>query len=375
MEQKEERNPFNDLDLSIFEETSKYMEGLSIEEEENKSLTEKENNNNEEIIDRQNQEQEEEAEENKEEPSSQDIKESPFVPFAKLLVEEGVLPDFKEEEWDGSAEGLIEAVDTKAKKLFEEYKTQTLHPKLKWLQDNYEEGIPLRDLLEIDERRTDFAKITEESLESDVVLQKEIARQYYQETTSFSKERINKAVEMLENTDELKEESKTFFKELKELNNKKEQELIINARKERDNLAKQQQQILDNFKSTLTKTEQIIPGIRLNNIIRDKIYNTLTTVVEIDESSGTPLNKITKAKIEDPIGFEIKLAYLFEITDGFKNWSSILAGGKKEAYKSFEEAANNLDRKRESNDKIFTNNSTKEILNELDFVYKQNNAY
>lgn len=290
-------------------------------------------------------ETQEELEEDKEgKPSSQDIKDSSlFTPYAKLLVEEGIAPNLDLEKFDGTPEGLLKAIQNEIQLGIDTYKTQNLDPRVKWLQDNLEQGIPLEELLAIDKQAVQLDKISEEVLSSDEQLQKNIIQEYYKETTQFSEDYIKKAIDRLEATGELKDEATSMLTGLKQINQQKQVQLAEQSKLQAAQAKKQQEEVLNNFKTTLEKTDEIVSGIKLNTLMRDKIYKTMTTPVDIDQATGTPLNKIAKARMEDPINFEIKLAYLFEATNGFKDWSVFKNTGKKAAFEELENAAKKLD--------------------------------
>ena len=114
-------DPFN-IDLSLLASFSEGFEGTEVavqestEEEKEKEITTAEETK--EITDGS-------QEETKEVPSSQDIKESsPFIPYAKLLVEEGITPNFNIEEFDGTPEGLLKAVQGEIQYGINKYKEE-----------------------------------------------------------------------------------------------------------------------------------------------------------------------------------------------------------------------------------------------------------
>lgn len=288
---------------------------------------------------------EEVKDEIKEQPSSKNITSSLFTPIAKLLQEEGIAPNIKLEEFDGTPEGILKAIQNEISIGIEAYKETNLDPRVKWLQDNLEQGVPLEDLLAIDKQSVQLEKITEEVLSNDAEVQKNIVKQYYKETTRFSDDFINKAISRLEATDDLLEESKTMLGGLKEINAQKQLQMAEQAKEQAKQARLQQEETLKTFKSTLDKTDEIVTGVKLNTLMREKIYKTMTTPVDIDQTTGMPLNKIAKARSEDPIGFEIKLAYLYEATNGFKDWSVFGSAGKKKAFEEFENAAKQFDAK------------------------------
>ena len=279
-------------------------------------------------------------------PSSTDTddskKDSFLTPYAKLLKDEGILQDFDIEKFDGTADGLVDAFRQQITKHVEEYK-QNLDPRIKWLQDNVEQGVPLESLLAIDKQRVELSKITPEVLAENKDLQKDIVRNYLKATTNgWSDVKIEREVSRLDDLGELETESKESFELLKQINQQQEQYLAEQAKAEREAAIKAQQETLDNFKKSLNETKEIIPGLQFTTAMKDKIFKTLTTPVATD-NMGNPLNSIAKARAENPLDFEMKLAYLFEVTKGFSDWTPLMTPGKKNAIKEFEEAARRLD--------------------------------
>lgn len=287
-----------------------------------------------------------EGEKTEDTPSSSDTKkpekDSFLTPYAKLLMEEGVLQDFDVEKFDGSADSLVDAFKQQVSRHVEEYK-ETLDPRVKWLQDHVEQGIPLETLLNIDKQRVELSSITPELLSENKDLQKNIVKNYLRATTNgWSEAKIEKEVARLDDLGELESESKESFEVLKTLNLQQDQKLAAQAKVERDAQIKKEQEILNNFKTNLENTKEIIPGLQVTPILRDRIFKAVTTPVGQDQY-GNPINAIAKARMENPLEFEMKLAYLFEVTKGFKDWTTLASTGKKSAVKEFEEAARRLD--------------------------------
>ena len=339
--EQEEMNydPFANIDLSMFETDAIVNEEEVVNEELEKETdtpvedTEAGDNT------------EEQEEDNGEKPSSQETKDSsPFTPFAKLLVEEGATPNLNLEEFDGTPQGLIKAIQQEIEYNTNMYK-ESLDPRVKWLQDNIDEGVAFEDLLAIDKQRMSLNFITEDTLSTDENVQKQIVKEYLKETTKFSDSLIDKQIERLEITGELTDEAKGYFEELKQINAAKELQAVEQAKVRQQEFRQQQEKILNDFKETLEKTEEIIPGIKLNRNIKDQIFKTLTTPVTQDPNTGAPLNAIAKARLEDPINFEKNLAYVWLATKGFKDFSTLNSAGKKTAMKEFESALNKGDNK------------------------------
>jgi hypothetical protein len=348
-------SPFGDFDLTSLSDLAEFVDEENTQQvnTQNEETNEESSNDDEQFPfqsdDEETDEQEtDEQESNKEkpgDPSSQDKDKSqkfPLTPYAKLLVEEGVLQDFDIENFDGTADGLINAFRGQVAKQVDEYKN-TLDPRIKWLQDNIEEGVPLEALLRLDKEKIQFSSLTDKDIEENADLQKNIAREYFRRTTNgWSEARIEKEIKRLDDMGDLKDESKEFFEELKTFSAQEEEYLKQQAKRETEEAVKKQKDILDNFKRKLEDTKEIIPGTEVSKQVKESIYKVLTTAVAYDEV-GTPLNAIAKARAENPLEFEMNLAYIFEITKGFKDWSQLVSTGKKKAIKEFEEAAARLD--------------------------------
>ena len=330
-------DPFADIDLSMFESVdvtnAQVSEDTELEDRIKSPVEDTNAGDN----------TEEQEEDTQESPSSQETKDSsPFTPFAKLLVEEGATPNLNLEQFDGTPQGLIKAIQDEIEYNVSMYK-ESLDPRVKWLQDNVDEGVALEDLLAIDKQRTTLNSINEETLATDENLQKQIVREYLKETTKFNDALINKQIERLEATGDLTDEAKGYFNELKQLNVVKEQQAVQQAKLQHQEFQKQQEKVLSDFKETLEKTEEIIPGIKLNRIIKDQIFKTLTTPVAQDPNTGAPINAIAKSRAEDPINFEKNLAYVWLATKGFKDFSILGSAGKKSAMADFENALKKSD--------------------------------
>lgn len=72
---------------------------------------------------------------------------------------------------------------------------------------------------------------------------------------------------------------------------------------------------INDIKSHLEKTEEIVPGIKLNKEQRDELYKQMTTDL------GNKENAFIKAQKQDPIGSRIKLEAIFFVTKGLTDFS------------------------------------------------------
>lgn len=298
--------------------------------------------------------------------------ESPLLPYAKLLVAEGVLRESDIEGFDGSADGLIDAEKKKFAAWQEEYKSG-FDPRVKWLQDNLEAGVPLEDLLAMDRDKVTYSNITPELVESDPELQKNLVRNYYKSTTKFNDARIEKEINRLDDLSELSTEANAALIELQALNVEREQAAFQQAQAEKAQKVEQQKQTLITFKKNLEDKKEIIAGLEFNKVMKDKVYNTLTSVVAYD-GNGQPLNKIAQARAANPLEFETTLAYIYELTNGFKDFSPIASKGKRQAIDEFEKAAGRIDAKKFNGESSSDPRGTKTtVMGHIDAFLKATN--
>jgi hypothetical protein len=296
---------------------------------------------------------------------------SPLTPYAELLVAEGVLPNLDVKNFDGTAEGLKEAMVTEIMGAVDSYK-ESLPDRIKHLINNYEEGIPLEKLLELDKIETDVARLTPEKLEEDVSLQKKLVSDYLKRTTKFSETKISKLVEGYEDSGELEDEAKTSLDELKSLVETEKAKEIKEVGKQKEQAEKQRKEDLVSLQEKVKTTKEIIPGLPLNEKIRGSVFSSMTTPVGYDQT-GRPVNRIVAARMENPVDFEIKLHYLFEVTKGFTDFSKLAEKGKKDATKAFESAVSELDNtnfEEGSKDSPVLGKKSVDFLKSLEKTYK-----
>lgn len=111
---------------------------------------------------------------------------------------------------------------------------------------------------------------------------------------------------------------------------------IAARQKQIDNAAKSQAEYRDKIKEKVfDEKAEIIPGIKNNKAIAARVFDAMTKPVDFTEDSR-PLNKLMKARMDDPIGFEHKLYYLFEYTNGFTDFSNFEKRSKTKAAQEFE---------------------------------------
>jgi hypothetical protein len=279
-----------------------------------------------------------ELEEHRQNPPSSDKNNdsSPLIPFARLLTERGVLAaDALGDEYDGSIDGLISAVENTINK----YNTQvldTLTPEAREFVQLLNEGVDLDRAREIVSVATDVSKINREDVLEDPIIAEKITRMYL-ERTGLPADEIEDQIELLKDTDRLNMKADTLLNKLKQDIEREKTSEIEKSKQLKAKYEQENKQILDTLKKQINETEEIIPGVKLAKSIKDKIYNNLTTPVEYD-ANGNPVNKIQSLRSKDPMKFEIVLNYLAELGVFEGKWDSVTNGGKTKTVQELEEA-------------------------------------
>lgn len=282
--------------------------------------------------------------------------------FVSVLKEQGVLEGLDIESYDGTIDGLKQGIFNEAKAMADEYK-ETLPPVIKYLIDNYEEDVPLDQLINIKSNEIRYSSIDKEKLKEDTGLQKELYKEFLKKTTNFSDTKITKEVTRLEETGELSNEVDEALPELVKLEKTREKQILAETKAAKEASQKQNEETLKNIKKTADsyKGKEIVPGLKLTDKDVLALNKSLTTPVGYD-NNGTPISEIQKLRSEDPIGFELKLNYIAKLTKGFTDYSVFIKSAKTAVAKEVEIAATSTSTYKGGKSNIVEEDKPKDIL-------------
>lgn len=294
------------------------------EEKENKEVTTTEEEENKEVV----------ADENTDSTDG-----GIYSGIANLVKEEAGLFSSLEIDKIKDATQLVEAIKSEIVEGVEDYKN-SLPEVVKNIIANYEDGVPLSDLIAIQSNEMELESITEEDLDN-VDLQKNIYTHYLKATTKFTDAKIEKEIAKLEDLDELGDEVKNALEELKELTKADKQRLIEESKKAKEAEEKARVQAIKDLKDNIDKTEEIIQGVKLNQKEQAELYKQMTTPVGYTRE-GYPISKAQEIRAKDPVAFEKTLNYLI-MKGVFSNDHSLFKAveqkGKTKAISEFEKVA------------------------------------
>jgi hypothetical protein len=269
---------------------------------------------------------------------------SPFVAFAKVLTDEGVLSSFDQKKIEEEGvQGLINSVVEEIQAEVEAYK-ESLPEQIKEILNNYEEGVPLDKMINVKSKQIELDGITDTKLEADENLQKEIVKQELL-TRGFDQKEVDDMITDYVDLGKLEAKSKTALGKLK-ISYKEAQENMKKEVKEyQETLQKQRVEQLKQIKDTIDKTEEIIPTMKMTKSDKEKLYKSLTTVVQTDQE-GKPMNAVMAVRAQNPLEFEKRLHYFTML--GFFNekadFGKLMVTAKTNATKELEQVLNTGER-------------------------------
>ena len=253
-----------------------------------------------------------------------------FSSFADVLAEQGLLPSANLQD------KKIESVDDLTALFKEEINNQVKTYIVDKLGEEgfeaLEKGVSLAEYQRYSEDVNTLDNISEDTLKENADLAKEIILQdYIAQGLSESK-----AKRLLEKTSDLGEDmvledAVESLKSLKAIQHKRLEQLALEREKEQLELQKRQEKIDNDLKNAVYNSEEYIKGLgKVDKAIQDRVYKSITQPVG-KAPNGVAENKLMKHRRENPVEFDVKLYYLYEVTNGFEDFSKIVSKSESKA--------------------------------------------
>ena len=220
--------------------------------------------------------------------------------LSELLKEEGIVEDTFEDK-----EALFNYFKSVADNNVQEW-VDSLPKEISDLITNYEEGVPFDELLQIKSDQIRLNSITDESLEDNIDLQKNLVRNFYREK-GFTESKIEKMVSKAEDLDELEEEAKEALAELKEVENKRLESVQLETKRKTLENQKAYVESVNKLNTTINEVKEIIPGVKIDDKTKKELFNMITKPAETRD--GVSYSEIMLLREKNPLDFELKLNY------------------------------------------------------------------
>jgi hypothetical protein len=236
--------------------------------------------------------------------------------FASDLIEAGILQDFDIEAFKKitdpkeKSEALFNGVRDMTVSAIEAF-IDSLEPGMKNIMLNYREGVSLKDIVDYTDTVTKWGNVTEDKLKEDQELRKSVIKQDLinrQYTPEKADKLAQRSIDLGEDVEDAIDSHKNViaFENAKlegKKNEEKQRQLEFEESKRKQ---------IEDIRKDIETTDEIIPGVKLNKEVQDKIFKSITTIVGQDQE-GRPYNIVTKKRFEDPKAFDKKLHYYIQL--------------------------------------------------------------
>lgn len=286
----------------------------------------------------------EEGQDEGNEPSEEDDDSSPeevdssglYSSLASLLTEEGVLPSLDLEKTQ------VKSVEDLTSTIKQEIAAQVKNSLIDKIgEDGYnalEKGVTLQEYQSYEQSLDILDNITEDRLREDIELAQQIILQDYIEQGIERGRALRILKRSMDSGEEFViEDAIESLNSLKQVQNVKLEALAQEREAERIRALEAQKQIDNDLKNSIYSSKEFIKGLKVNKAIKDRVYKSMTQTVSVSPD-GIAENKLLKHRREDPINFDVKLYYLYELTNGFEDFSKLVNKSESKAAQRLEEA-------------------------------------
>lgn len=287
-----------------------------------------ENESSEEVV-------EEEDHEEEGETTDEDSSPNIYSSFASVLNEQGLLPSL-----DLQGDNKIETVDDLANVFKSEVSNQVKDYLISKVgqegYDSLEKGISLAEYQQHQDNIDTLEGINTDILRDDIELSKKIIYQDYISQGLGEKRAMSLLKKSIDaGEDSLFEDATESLESLKIVEAKRMEKVALQRQEELTANIKAQEKIDNDLKNSIYNTNEYIKGMKLNKTIQDRVYNSITKVVG-KSPTGVMENQLMKDRRENPVDFDSKLYYLYEITNGFSDFSKIANKSESKAISKLE---------------------------------------
>lgn len=263
-----------------------------------------------------------------------------YSSIAKTLKEEGVFPDLEDDITNNikTPEDLLKVVEEQIQSKFDE-RTKRIDEAL-----NYD--IEPSEIKKYENTLNYLENIKEEQLtdESDKgeTLRKQLIYQDFI-NRGYSKERAQREVQKSFNSGTDIEDAKEALNSNKEYFSSEYNDLIEEAKENRERENKQREEEAANLKKSILEDDKIFNELQLDKKTRQKVYDTISKPVYKDPKTGQLFTTIQKYEMDNKTDFLKNLGLFYTLTNGFKDFDGLIKNKvKKEVGKSLRELENTI---------------------------------
>lgn len=250
-----------------------------------------------------------------------------YSSLAGVLLEQGIIPSLESSDKIQTPDDLVGAlkqeIDVQSQLRLEEYLSNIDVNKI---------AASRRAVMELDSIDEDYLKdnleVAKEIIYRDALnqgLSEDRARKILKKTIDLGEEMI------IEDALEAKDSLKEFEKRQEAFEKERYQEAVKQSRLEQENIDKA-------IKSYIFESQEIVKGIPNTKALQESVYKSMTEIVGKNPQTGELENKMMRERNLDPIKFDTKMYYFYELTKGFTELGKFQAAVTSKATKNLEKA-------------------------------------
>jgi len=198
--------------------------------------------------------------------------------------------DYEEDKFEDSEDWLETKLVEKSKEYTQEW-VDSLPPVIKEIISNYEEGVPLDELVYSKSREIEYNAVDENELEKSEGLQKKLVSDWLY-TQEFSEEEIETKLKKYEDALILEDEAKTALKKLRVYESKYQEQLKFQTQQKQEAARQNYETYMKKIETDIMNSQEIIPDIPVSKEDRKKLYDAYT---KADSKGDTALTRAIKS--------------------------------------------------------------------------------
>ena len=271
-----------------------------------------------------------------------------YSSIAIALKEDGVLPDLDDETAGNikDAEAFAEAIEKQIQARLDE--------KQRRIDEALSAGVEDVTVKQYENTIAYLDSITDEAIDSDDEKGETLRKQL------IFQDLINKGYEKEEAQEELKEifdagsdkrKAKRALAANKEFFKKGYQNIIDEAKEEKENEEKERKEQTAALKKAILEDKKVFGDIQLDKATRQKVFDNISKPTYRDKETGELFTALQKYEMDNKVDFIKNVGLLFTLTDGFKNLDKLVQGKvKTEVKKGLRELEHTLNNTSRSSD-------------------------
>lgn len=158
-----------------------------------------------------------------------------------------------------------------------------------------------------------------EKLRRDLIAQDLMNKGYSEQQIERKLKNIFDSGHDIDEASEALDANKKFF-------NNKYESLVESKKREKEEINKRRQEETDSLKKDIMENKELLGGLSIDKMTRQKIFENVTKPVHKDKDTGELLTEVQLYQREHRMEFIKNLGIIYTLTDGFKNLDRLISG-------------------------------------------------